>query len=94
MNYALIYCPNHRPFTSVKKRWEKIAVLLEKYGIEYDMVQSEDQQAIERLVTMMINNGYKDIIIVGGDSALNDTVNCLMSVEKSVRDSISISVIP
>ena len=94
MKYALIYCPNHRPFTSVRKRWERIAMLLEKHSIEYDMVQSEDQQAIERLVTMMINNGYKDIIIVGGDSALNDTVNCLMAVEKSVRDSISIAVIP
>ncbi|MBR4573254.1 MAG: lipid kinase [Prevotella sp.] len=94
MNCALIYCPNKRPFTSVRKRWEKIAALLDKYGIEYDMVQSEDQQAIERLVMMMINNGYKDIIIAGGDSALCDTVNCLMSVEKSVRDTISIGVIP
>lgn len=91
---CIIYCPNHRPFTSVKKRWDKIAALLEKYDIEYDMVQSEDQQAIERLVTMMINNGYKDIIIAGGDSALNDTVNCLMSFEKSVRDGICIGVIP
>lgn len=90
----MIYCPNHRPFTSVRKRWEKIAAMLDKYGVEYDMVQSEDQQAIERLVTMMINNGYKDIIIAGGDSALNDTVNCLMSVEKSVRNGISIGVIP
>lgn len=92
--YALIYCPNHRPFTSVKKRWEKIAMLLDKHGIDYDMVQSEDQQAIGRLVTMMINNGYKNIIIAGGDSALNDTVNCLMSVEKVVREEISIGVIP
>ena len=80
---CIIYCPNHRPFTSVRKRWEKIEALLEKHHVEYDMVQSEDQQSVERLVTMMISNGYEDIIIAGGDSALNDTVNCLMAVEKS-----------
>ncbi|MBQ9237538.1 MAG: lipid kinase [Prevotella sp.] len=91
---CIIYCPNHRPFTSVKKRWEKIAALLEKYHMDYDMVQSEDQQSVERLVTMMINNGYRDIIIAGGDSALNDTVNCLMAVEKSARDNINIGIIP
>jgi len=78
----------------VKKRWEKIAALLEKYHVDYDMVQSEDQQSVERLVTMMINNGYRDIIIAGGDSALNDTVNCLMAVEKSARDNINIGIIP
>lgn len=91
---CIIYCPNHHPFTSVKKRWEKIEALLKKHHVEYDMVQSEDQQSVERLVTMMINNGYKDIVIAGGDSALNDTVNCLMAVEKSKREQINIGVIP
>jgi len=43
---------------------------------------------------MLISNGYKTIVIVGGDSALNDAVNCLMKEEKSVRDSIVLGVIP
>ena len=43
---------------------------------------------------MLINNGYKTIVIVGGDSALNDAVNCLMQVEKSKRDEIALGVIP
>ena len=38
--------------------------------------------------------GYKTIIIMGGDSALNDAVNCLMQEEKNVRDSIAIGIIP
>ena len=45
-------------------------------------------------MTMLINNGYKTIIIVGGDSALNDAVNCLMKEEKRVRDEIVLGVIP
>jgi diacylglycerol kinase family enzyme len=43
---------------------------------------------------MMISNGYKTIIIAGGDSALNDAVNCLMMEDKSVRDEIALGVIP
>jgi diacylglycerol kinase family enzyme len=43
---------------------------------------------------MLINNGYKTIVIVGGDSALNDAVNCLMREEKKVRDEIVLGIIP
>jgi diacylglycerol kinase family enzyme len=43
---------------------------------------------------MLIHNGYKTIVVVGGDSALNDAVNCLMKEEKLVRDQISLGVIP
>ena len=43
---------------------------------------------------MLIHNGYKTIIIIGGDSALNDAVNCLMREEKQVRDQIALGVIP
>ena len=57
-------------------------------------MQSENPNSVERLANMLINNGYKTIIIVGGDSALNDAVNCLMQNTKEVRDSISLGVIP
>lgn len=91
---AIIYCPNHRPFTSPAKRWQEIAAMLEKYGVEYDMVQSENAQGVERLMNMMVKNGYEDIIIAGGDSALNGATNCLMRVEKQVRDKVNLGVIP
>ena len=58
------------------------------------MVQSETSDSVERLIKMMISNGYKTIIIVGGDSALNDAVNCIMLEEKSVREGIALGVIP
>ena len=57
-------------------------------------MQSETAESVERLMKMMINNGYKTIIIVGGDSALNDAVNCLMAEESEVRESIALGVIP
>lgn len=91
---AIIYCPNHRPFTSPSKRWRQIAEVLDKYNVQYDMVQSEKAEGVERLMMMMINNGYDDIIIAGGDSALNAAANCLMKVEKHVRERICLGVIP
>ena len=91
--WGVLYCPK-TGISNKQKRWEKIATVLKEHNVVYDMVQSETADSVERLMTMLINNGYKTIIIVGGDSALNDAVNCLMKVEKSVRDGISLGVIP
>lgn len=94
MKIGIIYCPIHKPFTTSQKRWKEIAALLEAHELEYDMVQSEERQSVERLVNMFINNGYKTIVIAGGDAALNDAVNCFMRVEKRKRDEMCLGVIP
>jgi len=91
--WGILYCPK-TGFCNPRKRWEKISEVLHARQVQYDMVQSENSDSVERLVRMMISNGYKTIVIVGGDSALNDAVNCLMMEEKEVRDSIALGVIP
>ena len=90
--WGLLYCP--RGGWRSNKRWEKIEKVLRQQHIDYDFVQSENQKSVERLVKMFINNGYKTIVIVGGDSALNDAVNCLMQVDKETREQIALGVIP
>jgi diacylglycerol kinase family enzyme len=91
--WGILYCPK-TGFTSPRKRWDKISAVLDARKVQYDMVQSENAESVQRLVKMLISNGYKTIIVVGGDSALNDAVNCLMMEEKSVRDEIALGVIP
>jgi YegS/Rv2252/BmrU family lipid kinase len=91
--WGIIYCPKAGA-TNKRKRWEKIQKVLDERGVAYDFVQSESSDSVERLMKMMINNGYKTIIMVGGDSALNDAVNCLMMEENEVRESIALGVIP
>lgn len=91
--WAILYCPK-AGISNKRKRWEKIQKVLDEHKVEYDFVQSETANSVERLMRMLISNGYKTIIIVGGDSALNDAVNCLMAEEKAVRDSIALGVIP
>ena len=91
--WGVLYCPKTGALNK-RKRGEKIQNLLDQRNVQYDFVQSEASDSVERLVKMMIGNGYKTIIIVGGDSALNDAVNCLMMEEKAVRDEIALGVIP
>lgn len=91
--WGVLYCPKHDDLKR-NKRWRKIEKCLDDSGVDYDFVQSESMAGVERLVRMMINNGYKTIVVVGGDSALNDAVNCLMDVESTVRDEIALGVIP
>ena len=86
--WGIIYCPK-AGITNKRKRWEKIQKVLDARGVSYDFVQSETAESVERLMKMMINNGYKTIIIVGGDSALNDAVNCLMMEEGSQGEYLS-----
>ena len=88
--WGVLYCPKH----GKANRWKKIEKCLKEQGIRYDFVQSESTGSVERLMRMLISNGYKTIILVGGDSALNDAVNCLMEVEPEVRNTISLGVIP
>ena len=92
--WGILYCPRDGFMKNPHKRWERIEKILRNRGVEFDFVQSERARSVERLVMMMINNGYKTIVIVGGDSALNDDIKCLMLVEKRVRDSIALGVIP
>lgn len=91
--WGVLYCPKHG-LTSPQKRWQKIERCLKEKQIDFDFVQSENQGSVERLVKMMISNGYKTIIIVGGDSALNDAVNCLMQADKEVREQTALGIIP
>lgn len=91
--WGILYCPKHAT-RGAKKRWSNIEYCLRSQGISFDFVQSEKQEGVVRLMDMLISNGYKTIIIVGGDSALNDAANCLMSAKKEVRDTITLGLIP
>lgn len=91
--WGILYCPK-TGLLGKSKQGERIQRALNNRKVDYDFVQSETSGSVERLVRMMISNGYKTIIIAGGDSALNDAANCLMQEEKSVRDEIALGVIP
>ncbi len=88
--WGVLYCPKRHN----SKMREKVQRVLDERNVPYDLVQSESSDSVERLMTMFINNGYRTIIIVGGDSALNDAVNCLMREAPEVRSQVALGVIP
>ena len=91
--WGIVYCPKSNALRP-QKYWERIERSLQANGVEYDYVQSENSASVSRLVKMFINTGYKTIVIVGGDSALNDTVNCMMQTDSQLRGEISLGLIP
>lgn len=92
--WGIVYCPKSGITASPVKKWTKIEKCLSDQHIDYDYVQSENSGSVDRLVKMFINNGYKTIVVIGGDSALNDAVNCLMQTEPEIRNQIALGVIP
>ncbi|MGN0281296.1 MAG: diacylglycerol/lipid kinase family protein [Prevotella sp.] len=93
VRWGILFCPKQTAARSRKYR-ERLESVLAERNVEYDIVQSESKQGVERLVRMFIHNGYRTIVIVGGDTALNDAVNCLMEVDADKRRGIALGVIP
>ena len=50
--WGILYCPK-TGFTSPRKRWDKISAVLDSRKVQYDMVQSENAESVERLVKML-----------------------------------------
>lgn len=63
-------------------------------GVLFDFVQSEGLNSVERLAAMLTSNGYKTIVVVGGDSALNRALNGILSIDEERRKGVALGVIP
>lgn len=78
----------------MQKRWKKIKDYMDEMGVDYDYVQSEGYGSVERLAGILANNGYRTIVIVGGDGALNDAINGIMNSTAENKQDISLGIIP
>ena len=67
---------------------------MEERGVLFDYLQSEGYGSVERLARMLANNGYRTIVVVGGDGAINDAVNGIMTSSVERKDEIAFGIIP
>ena len=67
---------------------------MESRGVLFDYMQSEGYGSVERLARMLANNGYRTIVVVGGDGAINDAVNGIMTSSAENKDEIALGIIP
>ena len=88
--WGIIYCP----IEGGRRNWSKIHQYLDEKGVKYDFVQSEGPGSVERLASMFTRSGYRKIIVVGGDSALNYTLNGIMNTTSPNGELPAIGVIP
>lgn len=92
-HWGVVYS-SHSGSYKEHKRWHKIRNYIESKGVKFDFVQSESTGSVERLTNMMVANGYSTIIVVGGDGALNDAVNAVMSHCFELPQDFALGVIP
>ena len=76
------------------RRWHQIKEYLELKKVQYDYIQSEEYGAVERLTRMYVENGYKTIVIVGGDTAVNEALNGIMTSSVEDLDELAFGIIP
>ncbi len=91
--WGVIYNPKAGK-RKVQKRWKEIKEYMDSRGVAYDYVQSEGFGSVERLTGILANNGYRTIVIVGGDGALNDAINGIMHSSAEQKEEIAIGIIP
>ena len=77
-----------------QKRWNEIRDYMESRKVVFDYVQSEGFGSVERLARTLANNGYRTIVVVGGDGAINDAVNGILSSSAEDKENIALGIIP
>ena len=90
--WGIIYAPKAGALRPMRM-WREIREYLAEKGVEYDYIQSEDYGAVERLTRMYVENGYKTIVIVGGDMAINDALNGIMTSSVESLEDVSFGII-
>lgn len=91
--WGIIYNPKAGT-RKVQKRWKSIKEYMDKKGVNYDYIQSEGFGSAERLAGILANNGYRTIVVVGGDGALNDVINGIMLSDAKDKENIALGIIP
>ena len=91
--WGIIYNPKAGS-RKTQKRWNEIRDYMESRKVVFDYVQSEGFGSVERLARTLANNGYRTIVVVGGDGAINDAINGIMSSSAEDKENIALGIIP
>jgi len=76
-----------------KKDWNKISALLNEYGFQYTAVFTERKLHAIQMIPDHIKNGYRKIIVVGGDGTMNEVVNGIFSQNTAAPTEITLGMV-
>jgi YegS/Rv2252/BmrU family lipid kinase len=77
-----------------EKDWKQISRLLDKQGLKYRPVFTKRRLHAMQLVEHHITNGYRKIVVVGGDGTMNEAVNGIFNQQTVPTTEITLSMIP
>jgi YegS/Rv2252/BmrU family lipid kinase len=76
-----------------RKDWDRISQLLHEAGIKFKAVFTEAQRHAIDISVSHIENGYKKLIVVGGDGTMNEVVNGIFIQKRFPTSDISLGMI-
>jgi YegS/Rv2252/BmrU family lipid kinase len=77
-----------------EKDWPGISGMLDKNGFKYKAVFTQNRNHAINITSAGIADGYRNIIVVGGDGTLNEVVNGILYQSACEPGDISIGMIP
>lgn len=77
-----------------EKDWLEIAAQLTAAGIQFVSVFTEHRGHAVALTRKYVGNGYRNIIVVGGDGTLNEVVNGIFTQAHVPTEKITLAMIP
>lgn len=77
-----------------KKKWPQIKTHLEYDNFDFDFSFTEHENHSPQLVQEAIQNGFLNIICVGGDGTLHNIVNGIMAQNTVPSNKVNIGMIP
>jgi YegS/Rv2252/BmrU family lipid kinase len=72
---------------------QQIELLLSRYGLEFDLVRTEQPWHAAELAQEAAIEGYGVVVAVGGDGTANEVLNGLMRAKQSAGDTCAMGVL-
>ena len=94
LNSFFVVVNPHSGNSNFKKSWEKITYILKLKNINFSYSFTEYRKHEVILVDKAIEQGYRNIISVGGDGTLHHVVNGIMKQRYIKTSKIKLGVIP
>ncbi len=76
-----------------EKDWHRISALLEKYGLEYEVIFTKARHHAIEIAREKVEAGYDHIIVVGGDGTMNEVINGIFAQERIQTTEVTLGMI-